>query len=329
MKIKPIAGGILVLFAFIFIIILSFVLGWFVSGKESYLKRMFKKKRDKSLKLVVIGKQKAYFRKSSQPKPLIVRLHNWSSDYKNADRMSFHAAKLDWNYIHPDFQGSNNKPDACGSRKVIVDIDIAIDYAIKNGNVDMDKIYVVGASGGGMATLLTFMKSKHKIDTFMAWVPITDLEAWYYESIGRKQKYASDILKCTSSKGKLNVEEARKRSPLYVDTPLEKLQESKVKIFAGIHDEIVPMTHAVKFYNKIAREMGEEIIKDKEIISLLEKRVGEKEFGKINERQIYLYRRINRVELTVFDGGHEMLGKYVVDELSREEETLQSQKLII
>ena len=65
---------------------------------------------------------------------------------------------------------------------VISDIDAAIDFALENANVDTSRIYVIGMSGGGYATLAIFMKSKHRIKKFSSWVPLVDLIQWYDET---------------------------------------------------------------------------------------------------------------------------------------------------
>ncbi|HQS53378.1 MAG TPA: prolyl oligopeptidase family serine peptidase, partial [Daejeonella sp.] len=173
--------------------------------------------------------QKAYFFKSnsSSPKPLVVSLHSWSGTYEQKDELAALSKTKDINYIHPDFRGVNWTKDACCSDLVMADIDDAIDYAIKNSNVDLSRIYVIGSSGGGYATLATFMKSKHLIRRFSAWVPISDLPAWYAQSKIMGTKYAENILDCTSSKDSLNMEIAIKKSPIYWKTPLEKLNTTE------------------------------------------------------------------------------------------------------
>ena len=143
--------------------------------------------------------QKAYFYASTaaDPAPLIVSLHTWSGDYSQKDTLSWLCRAKDLNYIHPDFRGINNTKNACCSNLAINDIDESISYAIQNANVDTSRIYVIGTSGGGYATLSAFMKSKQRIRKFSAWVPISDLVAWYHESSIRQNKYAGDILGCT------------------------------------------------------------------------------------------------------------------------------------
>ena len=161
--------------------------------------------------------QKALFlgSKEEAPQPLLVSLHTWSNDYLQADTLSIMARKHGWNYIHPDFRGPNRTINACCSDLALSDIDDAIDYAIANGHVDPEKIFVAGASGGGYASLAVYMKSRHRINRISAWVPISDLEAWYRQSKIRKNKYAGDILNCTGSGATLDSESARARSPIH------------------------------------------------------------------------------------------------------------------
>lgn len=170
--------------------------------------------------------QPAYFYKtrSTDPQPLVVSLHTWSNDYTQYDSINHFSSLKDYNYIHPNFRGVNNKKEACCSDLVISDIDASIDYAIENANVDTTRIFVIGTSGGGYATLAMFMKSKHKIRKFSSWVPLVDLVRWYEETKIRKLKYADEILSCTeSTSGILNMEVARQKSPINWETPVDKL----------------------------------------------------------------------------------------------------------
>lgn len=261
--------------------------------------------------------QKAYFypTTSATPRPLIVSLHTWSGEYTQRDDLAHQIIAHDWNYIHPDFRGVNNTPKALGSRYAIDDIEQAIAYAIKNGRVDRQNIHVIGASGGGYATLYTFMNSKHKICSFSAWVPISDIEAWYYQSAGRKNRYADHILAATSpGEDVLNSEEARKRSPIFMETPADLRSDSKLTIYAGIHDGYegsVPVSQSVLFYNKLIRDFGaaaDQMVTEKEILDLLSMRTYPKlPEEKIGDRKIIFKRNYNNISLVLFEGNHEML----------------------
>lgn len=269
--------------------------------------------------------QKAYFykAKSNNPRPLVVSLHTWSGNFRQNDPLAEHSKNNNINYIHPDFRGPNKTMEACCSELVISDIDESISFAIENTNVDTSKIYIIGASGGGYATLCTFMKSKHKIRKFSAWVPLTNLIAGYNESMIRQNKYAKDILDCTESEnGILNIEVAKKKSPIYWNTPSEKLIGSELKIYAGINDGIqgsVPITHSINFYNKLLTDLAVSdsslYVSDKEKLRLLEYRKPLGNFGKISNRNICLIKKYKNIQLIIFEGGHEMLTEYAFNEL--------------
>ena len=274
--------------------------------------------------------QHAYFYKSVSPetRPLVVQLHSWTYDYRQFDSVAVYCLLNDLNFIHPDFRGPNKTKYACCSDLVISDIDAAIDYAINNGNVDTSRIFVIGQSGGGYATLAIFMKSKHKIRKFSAWCSISDLVRWYEETKIRKLYYARDILNCTNSIGdNLNVEEAVQRSPFYWDTPVRKLDYCRLDIFAGVYDGLenngpVPITQSINFYNKLLADLivvdSSRYVSNSEKLNLLEFRKPLADFGQIGNRDICLIKETGNLRLTIFTGMHEMLIKYAIDELLKQ-----------
>jgi len=261
--------------------------------------------------------QKAYFypSTSAEPKPLIVSLHTWSGDYTQQDGLLEQILARDWNYIHPDFRGPNNSPKAMGSKFAIDDIDQAITFALEHTPVKPSEIHVIGASGGAYATLYTYMNTAHNIASFSAWVPISDIEAWYYQSAGRKNKYAQHILSASSQGDTLlNAEEARKRSPLYMMTPTRKRAAAKLMIFAGIHDGYqgsVPITQSLKFYNKVIADFGaseDDFISHDEMIDLVTMRTYPDALEEnIVDRRIIYKRNYQDISVTIFEGRHEML----------------------
>ena len=168
--------------------------------------------------------QKAIFYKSTQAgnQPLIVSLHTWSGDCMQEDPLAAEVVLRGWNYIHPDFRGPNNNPEACGSEKVISDIEDAIRFAIEHGNVNKKEVHIIGVSGGGYATLLAFMKLNYRVKSFSAYASISNLEDWYWECKGRGLKYASDLEGVTTNGKGFEAAEAQKRSPALMDFPGEK-----------------------------------------------------------------------------------------------------------
>jgi pimeloyl-ACP methyl ester carboxylesterase len=254
----------------------------------------------------------------TDPQPLIVSLHTWSGDFRQADPLAEATVARGFNYIHPDFRGPNNKPEACGSDLVVADIDDAIDYALDHGRVDRSNIHIIGASGGGHATMLAWMRSRHNVRSFSAWVGISDLVKWYYESVGRGTAYATNLCQVTTGDpARFDALEARKRSPLFMDMPLARRAYSKLFLHVGVHDGYtgsVPITQTLEFYNKVVRDFAPaecEALVPGEIAETLLRQRSAPEAGLGGRPKhgdtIYTRRFQDRVQLDVFEGGHEMV----------------------
>lgn len=261
--------------------------------------------------------QEAVFHSATEEAPLVISLHQWRANYRAFDPMSEIALEQDWNYIRPNFRGPNNRPEAGGSEYVVSDIDDAISFAVKYGNVDVDNIFVIGASGGGHAALMHLMNSQLPVARYSVWVPITDLIAWYGESRVRDRDYYQDIMAITESTDQLNVHEARRRSPIYQEPPIERLQETDVHIFAGVNDGYegsVPISHSINFYNMLISELeyGEEYevpynVEAQLIYTQSLFDTDNQENIMLGDRQIIYQTASPTTALTIFDGDHEIL----------------------
>ncbi|MCW3787571.1 alpha/beta hydrolase family protein [Plebeiibacterium sediminum] len=275
-----------------------------------------------------IQKAYVYGTSGSKAKPLIVSLHTWSGDYTQKDPLARKVLEKNWNYIHPNFRGPNRTYEATGSEVVLSDIEDAIQYALKNMNVDRDEVHIVGVSGGGFATLAAFMNVKYPVKSFSAWAPISDLEAWYWESVGRNQKYANDIINSVSRHNVFDQDEAIKRSPLFQPFPQKLRKGSQLYIYEGIHDGYtgsVPITHSINMYNRLVGELkyqtinmdsimkhaisDSSLVTEKEIIDLVTKRInpdGDNN-GMLFDRKVHLKRKFQNISLFIFEGGHEQI----------------------
>jgi pimeloyl-ACP methyl ester carboxylesterase len=262
--------------------------------------------------------QNAWFHRSSKttPQPLIISLHTWSGDYSQEDPLTKEILLRDWNYIHPDFRGANNKSEACGSSLVMSDLLDAIRFAIKNARVDTTNVHIIGVSGGGYLTLLAYMQLNYPVKSFNAWAPISDLPNWYWESKGRHSKYATDVEQVAEKNAVMNWDELKKRSPMYLPFPAAKRKNAFLNIYEGVHDGYtgsVPITQSLLFYNKMARALypgrKEVIIPDSICMSLVTKQCNPHAdtSNKIGDRVIHLQKKLSKLSLTLFEGGHEML----------------------
>ena len=180
---------------------------------------------------------------SSAKRPLLVGLHTWSYDrFNQVENMLPYAEKYDFNLLLPEFRGSNlstnpNCTCACGSEYAKQDIKDAIDYVVKNENVDADNIFMIGASGGGHMALLMCGFCPEYFKAVSAYVPICDLGKW----IEQNKDYSEHVIACCS-------DEFLKRSPVnYIDN----IVKANVKIFHGKFDCVVPVSQSMEFYGSV------------------------------------------------------------------------------
>ena len=247
--------------------------------------------------------------------PLLVALHSWSGDYtqKNSECEKWCIDK-GWAMIHPNFRGPNWTPDATGSDKVVKDIFSAVDYAKANAKVDTQRIYLIGGSGGGHASLLMAGRAPEVWAGVSAWVPITDLRQWYTECKKAGLDYAENIIQsCGGPPGENPAvdQEYRNRSPV---TWLGNAKGVTLDINAGIHDGhngSVPINHSLLAFNEVAHPKDK--ISSDDIRFFVEKAQVPPHLKKPITDSLYgenppLFRRQSgNARITIFDGGHDMV----------------------
>ena len=248
-----------------------------------------------------------------KPQPLLVALHSWSGDYKQDTSVVYARWCIahNWIFIHPNFRGPNQRPEATGSELVIQDVLSAVEYAKQNAVVDESRIYLMGVSGGGHLALLLAGRTPEVWAGISAWVPITDLNAWYHESKAAGRRYADDIVKSCGgvpAPGSAAEKECVKRSPL---TYLVSANQVAVDINAGIHDGYtgsVPISHSLHAFNLLAAEADQlsddqirYFVSTQKVPPALPAPQRDLAYG---QKPILFRRQSNRVRLTIFDGGH-------------------------
>lgn len=259
-----------------------------------------------------------YNAESGTPRPLVVFLHPWGGNYWYGTGIPLvkGCIKNGWSFIQPEFRGPNTNAKALGSDLVIADVANAVAYAKEHGNVDPQRIYLVGASGGGHATLLVAGRLPGVFAAVSAWVPITDLVAWHAQTKGTKYNaYAKNIENACGGEpgpGSAAEAEARKRSPL---THLASAGKTKVDINAGIQDGheggAVPISHSLLAYNLLAKP--EDRISDADMESIVTSQTVPENLRFTGEDRTYGKRKVifrkssDNVRVTVTDGRHEIL----------------------
>ncbi len=238
-------------------------------------------------------------------RPLLVALHQWSSDYRESNEAVVqYAIARDLNYVTPDAGGPNNTPEACGSDAAVAAIDRAISDLRAKGDAADAPVVVIGQSGGGYAALNHLMRGQFKAAYYSTWVPITDLSRWYRQSRNRGIKYADDIANCTG----LDPAELQHRSPLsYAASGIPA--GTRVLVAAGINDGhgslSVPISHSLDFFDAIAAGEGTPQIPTEVRTALLT--IDYDEVEKDNEVEVIYRNSSGPLDLLVFVGGHDFL----------------------
>lgn len=253
---------------------------------------------------------------TAQEVPLMVALHTWSGDYQQTYHQAIEQWCIEngWAYIHPNFRGPNKRPAATGSDLVVKDIVSAVRYAQRRRAIDESAIYLVGTSGGGHAALMMAGRHPEIWAGVSAWVPISDLAAWYRECKTANLGYAEDIVaSCGGLPGDSPQvdKQYKKRSPL---TYLKQARGTQVHIHAGIrdgHDGSVPVSHSLRAFNELAEAQdhisNEDIrffVEHAAVPSHLQTRIEDSSYG---EKRPLFRRTSGDATVTIFKGDHELI----------------------
>ncbi len=183
-------------------------------------------------------------------------------------------------------------------------------------NVDPQRIYLAGVSGGGHMALLMAGHHPDQFSAVSAWVGPTDLAEWhrFHTRDGQPQKYAVMIEKSLGGPpGSSAIVDAdyRDRSPVF---HLSKVGDLPVSIWAGVedgHTGSVPIRHSLTAFNAIAKRMGIHEIPEQEIGELSTQKhltspqASDQEQNETLGAVIFLHRQSGPSCITIFDGGHE------------------------
>ncbi|MFN3166153.1 MAG: alpha/beta hydrolase family protein [Phycisphaeraceae bacterium] len=258
-----------------------------------------------------------YAPRTERAVPMIVVLHSWSADYTQTSNKTIEKWCIERGYVflHPDFRGPNNKPEATGSDLVVADILSAVAYAKTQANIDEKSIYLIGASGGGYTALIMAGRHPEVWAGVSAWVPITDLAAWHAQCAKKGLKYARDLEKsCGGKPGESDAIDAQYKHR----SPLTHLPGAKGKVDlqlgAGVfdgHKGSVPISHTLRAFNAVAEpqdrltdEQIQRFTADAERPADLEPAAQDPRYGR---KQPLFVRRSARASVTIFDGTHEMV----------------------
>ncbi len=261
---------------------------------------------------------------ASEPVPLLVALHTWSNDYAQAGEEALYAKwcqKAGWAFVHPDFRGANHRTEAMGSDLVVADILSAVDFAKSYDNIDEERVYCVGVSGGGHAALLMAARAPKVWAGVSAWCGISDIAAWHRECTqAGRNKYANNIE--TALGGRPDVTEraaeAARRSPVYWFSKLQPNSLPNLDINHGIRDGrdgSVPFTHSLFAWNQCVTK--EDAIPESLISAFYKTHSVGEELQLMNQvfdtnkslmrSNLPVFQRAaGKARVTIFDGAHEI-----------------------
>ncbi len=250
------------------------------------------------------------------PKPLLVALHSWSGDYtQHNPAYGLWCIEKRWVMIHPNFRGINQTPQACGSELVVQDILSAVDHAKRVSRIDENRIYLMGGSGGGYASLLMAGRAPEVWAGVSAWCPIFDLKLWHAETHQRGLKYTQMLEKVCGGAPGTSAEVDEQYRIRSASTWLSKAKNVNLSINTGItdgHNGSVPVSHTLHAFNAVVSEPSAqisaatiaEIVKQPAMPETLKQSIDDPLF----ESKKALFRRVSgTTQVTIFQGGHDIL----------------------
>jgi len=250
--------------------------------------------------------------RKGKPVPLLVQLHSWGSRMYLPDATLRECVKRRWAVIGPHYRGGNTKPSACASEVAMQDVLDAVAHVCKRFNIDKNRIYVMGASGGGHMTMAMVARAPQLWAGASEWVGISDLFKWHAYCKAKNNGYDKKMEACCGGApgtSKEVDEQYRKRSPIF---HLSKAKGVPFDFNHGHLDGAIPPSESINAFNVLAKANGraknqvpekliEHIDKKRKIPPELAK---EKVSEKGRKHKILFRREAGPVRITIFKGGH-------------------------
>lgn len=262
--------------------------------------------------------------------PLLVFFHTWSYGLSRTD--VYHDAlkacrARGWSLLCPDFRGPNDTPQGCGSDLAVQDVADAVAWAKANFPTDDDRVYAMGASGGGHMALLMAGRHPGLWAGCAAFCPPADLLKWHAASRALGHDYWRQLERACGGSPDVRRAEYLRRSPV---SHLRKAKEANVNVMlvTGIHDGhrgkgSVPVSQAIDCYNLLARD-GDGIsaetaafVTENEAVPPAERFRGADPFYG-DDHPVLLRRTSGNVQLTIFEGAHGGNAQAALDWLARQ-----------
>jgi predicted esterase len=261
-----------------------------------------------------------------------VVLHSWSATYRQNLDIPFAEAAIanDWVFIHPNFRGENNKPQATASDLAIQDVVDAVLFAGKRAAVDRARVYLVGYSGGAMKALVLAGKHPELWAGVAAWGTIHDIADWYRHPHEDTKAYRKQIAASCGGvprPGSAAERECDQRSPSSQVRPAAG--EVPILIAHGLQDRTVPPSHAIRAFNTLADPQDRFTDQERDLIDQRHALPAARPRSSAPDRSlaesfqragapIRLHRQSRAATLVLYQGAHDMLYNASLIWLSRQ-----------
>lgn len=252
------------------------------------------------------------------PAPLLVVVHSWSLGYLQGSSLPYAAwADLNgWAMIAPEFRGPNSRPEATGSDLAVQDVVDAIDFAKAQGDIDANRVFVIGYSGGGMMSLLLAGRHPDLLAGAVSWVPVYDLIDWYaYVRDNGVGDYGEEIV--NSCGGDPSVpgpaqDSCIARSPM---TYLQAAADTDLPIYIGhgLSDVTVPPDYAIRAFDQLvepADQLGAEFagaVREHTVPQNVLIPEETQHYFEGGEPVVWFARTSGPITVVLFDGTHDMV----------------------
>ncbi len=302
----------------LFFIVMSFSIASFAQVKgypEGVEAVTYQSNADQSMQPALFWKPEA----NDEAIPLLVALHTWSGDYRQAGGEAVYAKwcqQMGWAFVHPNFRGKNNTQEALGSDLAVQDVLSAIDFSKTKAKIDPNRIYCIGVSGGGHMSLMMAARAPDVWAGVSAWCGISDIAAWHQQCSENERfngyaKHIEQALGGAPASSTDREKSAKSRSPL--SWLNETTRKVNFDINHGINDGrdgSVPFTHSLYAWNEVVPE-GEQLSAEfiiglyaDQTVPADQKASPDAIYGK---RQPLLRKTHDNTRITIFDGGHEII----------------------
>ncbi|MEY5026193.1 MAG: hypothetical protein RLZZ244_1721 [Verrucomicrobiota bacterium] len=255
-----------------------------------------------------------YRPQASTPAPLLVALHTWGGTHLQAEpAYAEWCIRKGWVLVHPHFRGPNKTPEACGSDLVVQDILSVVEWAQSQAPVDPNRIYLIGCSGGGFASMLLAGRAPHLWAGVSQWCGIFDLRDWHSErSRNPSDPYARMMeAACGGPPGsspEVDAQYRHRSASTWFASAAGIPMDLNTGIWDG-HKGSVPVSHSLKAFNTLAapeKRIPDEDLRSMTTLAQVPEALRFDGGDPLYSKRPVLLRRISgQTRVTVFEGGHE------------------------